>query len=668
MALRYGTRLGLTISILLFATVAAMTLAVAGLLAYNLNQQYFTTGSLLHQLANQNIEYGVTLPDRVMERIDATLLVQALLTAELVALAEEEGAASPEEIRAALNRVIERSTELYGMPLINEFKITDETGRAYISTDSEDFDFTDPGVAATGEGKFTALLEPGAKPMLEDVPARSADGEAYRYVGVSGVDQPRIVQVGVEEALLRAAVSDFQVQDSLERFMLREQFNRIAIIGADGNVLAAAAPEDSDAHLDDSIVRAARNYLRSGEQGPYFMGIAKEGAVVGDLGVITRLNVSAEGGPYALFVEHRVRENVAALIRNVGVVLLVGLLMVLVGVLVALVLARGLSRPIVELTRGVQEFAKGNLNYRLYFKRNDEFKKLSQSFNAMAISLQEHMHELEQATTQRERLESEVRIASEMQRALLPLSAPRLKELEIIGWSRPSREVGGDFYDYLELDDERVGVALGDATGKGVSAALLITQCSGMLRAVAHEESEPREILRRINMVFHKRAVRTRRFVTLSFLSIDAAKGTIKYASAGHPAPLLVNGRTGRVQWLTEVAPGFPLGIMPDSMYDQAEHTLDPSDTVLIFSDGLTDALNPQDELYGEDRIAAAVRSLAARPLDALLQNLREDVERHMQGREPFDDLTLVGIRYTGAGAGVAPESEAMATPPAVPR
>ena len=663
MALRYGTRLGLTISILLFATVAAMTLAVAGLLAYNLNQQYFTTGSLLHQLANQNIEYGVTLPDRVMERIDATLLVEALLTAELVALAEEEGASTPEEIRAALNRVIDRSTELYGMPLINEFKITDETGRAYISTSDQAFNFTDPSAAESGEGKFTALLEPGAKPMLEDIPARSGDGESYRYVGVGGVDKPRIVQVGVEEDLLQTAVSDFQVQDSLERFMLREQFNRIAIIGADGNVLAAAAPEGNHARVSDAIIRAARNYLRNGEQGPYFMGVAKEGARVGDLGVITRLNVAAEGGPYALFVEHRVRENVASLIRSVGVVLLVGLLMVLLGVLVALVLARGLSRPIVELTRGVQEFAKGNLNYRLYFKRNDEFKKLSQSFNAMAISLQEHMHELEQATAQRERLESEVRIASDMQRALLPESAPRVKGLEVLGWSRPSREVGGDFYDYIDLDADHLGIALGDATGKGISAALLITQCSGMLRSVAHEVTEPEEILRRTNVVFHKRAVQSRRFVTLCFLSLDAARGTMKYASAGHPAPLLVNGRTGRVQWLSEVEPGFPLGIMPDAKYEQAEHKLDPADTVLVFSDGLTDAQNPQDELYGEDRIEALVRRLATRPLDVLLHELREDVERHMQGREPFDDLTMVGIRYLGAGVR-AVEAPLVSPPP----
>jgi len=333
------------------------------------------------------------------------------------------------------------------------------------------------------------------------------------------------------------------------------------------------------------------------------------------------------------------------LFNRLGVVMAVGLVMVVVGVLVSLWLSRGLSKPIVQLSEGARQLGAGNLNYRLYWKRKDEFQELAQSFNIMAISLQEYMHELKQETSQRERLESEVRIAAEVQETLLPEHPPEVDGLELAGYSRPSRDVGGDFYDYFEVEPDVVCIVLGDATGKGLSAALLSSQCASILRTLANSLHDPAELLTRTNREFFNRVGPTHRFVTLFAMIIDVKRGVAKYASAGHPPPILINAHGGESRWLTN-EPGYPLLFFKDSTSTEKEIAFQPGDKLVLYSDGLTDARDGAGAFFGEDRIVSCVESAAGKPPQALLKALRKNVQAHMGGREPTDDLTMVAMGY----------------------
>lgn len=329
---------------------------------------------------------------------------------------------------------------------------------------------------------------------------------------------------------------------------------------------------------------------------------------------------------------------------------IIGMILVVFTIIVSMMLSRGLTKPLSELSRGARQFGEGNLNFRINLRRNDEFSDLAMSFNMMAISLQEHMLELQRETSEREKLESEFRIAHDMQQALLPDQAPDVPGLDLAGWSQPSKEVGGDFYDFLDFGDGRIGVALGDATGKGVPAALLTTQCSSVLRTISNIIHEPGKLLFHTNNEFYKQVSATHRFVTLFLLVIDMKTGLAQYVTAGHPPPLLVNSDSGESRWLDESL-GFPLGIVQDSTFTVCEYQLTPGDTIVIFSDGLTDARNHDEELYNDENIEVSVKGCVAGSSSDVLSGIRADVDAYMNGKEATDDMTIVVVKYSGVSA-----------------
>lgn len=453
---------------------------------------------------------------------------------------------------------------------------------------------------------------------------------------------------------IRRHLLNFETQSLLERNMVAREFSMMRIVTSTGETLAETTSPDFQPYeaMPEEINDFTANFFAQLESEG-----TKDFAIMGfgqDLGVLTQLK-SPEGADalYGLFVVHSSARQLQVIGDRLGVMTIIGTILFCLALFVCLFVSRGLSKPLQELSRGAKEFGEGNLNYRMKFRRQDEFNDLAQSFNIMAISIQEYMHELERETGKRERMESEFRIASEMQQALLPEAPPQVAGLEITGWSQPSKEVGGDFYDFLEFKPGVIGLVLGDATGKGVPAALLTTQCASALRTLASQFSDPSELLKRTNHEFHKRVSATHRFVTLLLMVIDTNTGIACYASAGHPTPLLINSNTGQSRWLEE-ATGFPLGIMPDAEYQCIEFQLEPGDTILIFSDGLTDARNHDDILYGEDHIQASVEALDIINVDTVLTKTRADVEHYMNGKEPADDLTIVVTQFIPEKAATA--------------
>lgn len=641
MALRFRTRLNLTIISLVFLVVSVMTAVVLVIFGVDMWRQNWQQGTLLTQVTTRNIEYGLSLPGQVESHIENQLLAQAYLTAELVALAERTEPNSPEDISSALQRALDRMSENGRLPFVNRFTVTNAHGTPYIYTGDTARSRSNP--PAIPE-KLLSLLSPKAMPITE----HADNAEADTYAAVSGVDKPRIVQVSANPLLLDTMGSYFSLQQLAERFMLADEYRGIAIVDTDGNIVAGAGEMslESSPTLRQHVQEASERFLRSPpKEMVAFDPIGREGSLIQDLGVITPLLSPTGELTHALYVLHNVSRQATYMLDRLGVLITVGFVLFMMSLIVTIFISRGLSKPLVELARGAREFGAGNFNYRVRMRRKDEFNDLAQSFNTMAISIQEYVHELEQETSRRERLESEFRIAAELQRTLLPEAPPEVEGLVLTGWSQPSKEVGGDFYDFIELGEGRIAIVLGDATGKGLSAALLSTQCSSILRTIAGHAPPASELLRQTNNEFYKRIGTTHRFVTLFLIIVDTKTGMATYASAGHPPALLVNAGTRSARWLTSEA-GYPLGIMGDATFTEAQFQLKPHDTILIYSDGLTDAQNHAGTMYGEDRIERFMKENAGESADAILAGLRSDAEKHMGGKDPIDDMTLVAIRY----------------------
>src|ERR671921_1110867 len=228
---------------------------------------------------------------------------------------------------------------------------------------------------------------------------------------------------------------------------------------------------------------------------------------------------------------------------------------------------------------------------------------------------------LEQEVRKRERVEHDLSVARSIQQASLPKEVPTLEGWQISPYYQPAREVGGDFYDFHLLPEGRLGLVVGDATGKGVPAALVMSTTCGMLQAVseASDSISPGEVLSRVNQTLFSR-IPSNMFVTCFYGVLDPKRATFTYANAGHDLPYLRHG-SGAEELR---ARGMPLGLMPEMSYEQKEIVLEPTDSALLYSDGLVEAHDPQGEMFGFPRLRELVAEYAEeRSLgEALLEEL----------------------------------------------
>ena len=253
---------------------------------------------------------------------------------------------------------------------------------------------------------------------------------------------------------------------------------------------------------------------------------------------------------------------------------------------------------------------------------------------------------LEQERIEREYVEHELRVARRIQQASLPKEVPKLEGWEITPYYRPAREVGGDFYDFHLLSEGRVGLVVGDATGKGVPAALVMSTTCGMLRLAAQGSSSPGQILQGVNEALFP-YITANMFVTCFYAILDPKSGSLTYANAGHDLPYL-HRRGGDCEELR--ARGMPLGLMPGMGYEEKEIVLEKGEAALFYSDGLVEAHDPESEMFGFPRLRTLVAEHGhERPLgEFLMAELDSFVGA---SREQEDDITLLTLRRSAIQA-----------------
>jgi predicted ester cyclase len=251
---------------------------------------------------------------------------------------------------------------------------------------------------------------------------------------------------------------------------------------------------------------------------------------------------------------------------------------------------------------------------------------------------------LDQELREREQVEQELQVARGIQQASLPKEAPALEGWQFTPYYQPAREVGGDFYDFFELPDERLGIVVGDATSKGVPAALVMASARSMLRAVARASNPPGDVLGKVNDSLVS-DIPANMFVTCFYAILDPKSGHLVYANAGHDMPYL-HRRNGDTEELR--ARGMPLGLMPSMSYEEKEIALDVGEGVFFYSDGLVEAHDPKGEMFGFPRLRALVGEHGEEQAlgDFLLEELYSFVG---EGWEQEDDITLLTLERSAS-------------------
>ena len=270
----------------------------------------------------------------------------------------------------------------------------------------------------------------------------------------------------------------------------------------------------------------------------------------------------------------------------------------------------------------------------------DDLDVLAAVASQAAISVQNaSMHE---SLLERERVDHDLKLAETVQKRFLPQSVPKVPGYEFYAHYHPAYEVGGDYYDFVSLPHNRTAIALGDVSGKGVAAALIMAKFSGDTRYCILTENSPAAAATELNALLCAAGI-DERFITMTLSVLDQQSHKLTYCSAGH-LPMMVRRASGQVEEFGEDVAGFPLGILPDSTYQQAEITLSPGDVVVVYSDGVTDSRSPSEQLYHTPetpRLRNRVAASSGGPESigrAILQDIREFSAGHSQA----DDITLI--------------------------
>jgi len=331
------------------------------------------------------------------------------------------------------------------------------------------------------------------------------------------------------------------------------------------------------------------------------------------------------------------------------IVLLIGIAGLAFLFFVVTSISRNITRPLSKLAETTAEIARGSLNVKFPAERShDEVGDLTTSFENMQLALKEYIANLKETTAAKERMESELMIARTIQMSFLPKRFPPFpekKEFDIYATIVPAREVGGDLYDFFLLDDETLFFSIGDVSGKGVPAALFMAVSKILMKGTVTLDMDLSEALARVNreLCVENDAMM---FLTYFCATLNVRTGELRYSNAGHNPPLIQRAG-GKTEWLP-LPEGFLLGVLEDSAYQTFTMFLPPGDTLFLYTDGVTEAMNKEGQAYSDESLQGLVESLAGAKPETMVR----EVVRHVQdfaGEAPqSDDITALAIRYRG--------------------
>jgi len=301
--------------------------------------------------------------------------------------------------------------------------------------------------------------------------------------------------------------------------------------------------------------------------------------------------------------------------------------------------------PFHSLADWVRQVGQGTVDEdEIDIDASDELGEIAQAFNMMTNKFRE----AQVSVIEQQRLQKELQVAQEIQQMLLPSDFPNVKGYDLASFYEAAKEVGGDLFDFVEVDNDTIGICVADVAGKGVPGSLIMTMIRTALRLEARGNKNPAEVLSRVNR-FVTDDMKRGMFVTMFYMVLDSRKRIINYASAGHNPMILYRGSTKQTYFLNPS--GFPVGIqLPDitlfeQKIEQDSIRLREDDLLVLYTDGITEAMNPKRELYREERFLDAVRNHAHFDVTDFINSVKDDIKNHTQNYPQNDDITFVAVK-----------------------
>ncbi len=304
---------------------------------------------------------------------------------------------------------------------------------------------------------------------------------------------------------------------------------------------------------------------------------------------------------------------------------------IVIGIIASVFLGSAISRPIKVLEEAMKRVSAGDLNQNVDIPTRDEIGTLARTFNYMTEGLRE-----------KEKLKKEFLIAREVQFNLLPRTIPEHARLEVATYFEPATEVGGDFYDYLPMGNDKLGVIIGDVSGHGMSAGLLMAITKSCIHTQLSYTGEVNQMMSSMNNILLSLS-EPRSMVTLFYSVIDFKELSIDYADAGHPFTYIIRGNKPDVIALEAIS--YPLGVKSDLAFSSQRHKLEPGDFLVYYSDGIVEALDEEGSVFGYERLEELLSSRVYESPEELLDALITEVRIHIGSAEQFDDMTAVVLR-----------------------
>lgn len=368
------------------------------------------------------------------------------------------------------------------------------------------------------------------------------------------------------------------------------------------------------------------------------------------------VSLSPAGGPMDVISSFSIasKEVISRSIVVLLVLLLIVLsVVVLMTVIIGLHMSKRLTQPMLELMNGVKAISQGDLSFRLDIHTGDEIEDFAEAFNLMALRVQDYITTLSAAAVKEERGATELAVARQIQDSILPGDSDSFtdrKDVIVVSWSGPAKEVGGDYYDYFFVDDTHLAVVMADASGKGVPAALFMVIARTLFRDSIKAGITPAQVLMEVNGRLCENNT-TGMFVTAFMGILDISTGGLIYANAGHTPPMIY--RAGEdFQWLHMHKSLFLAG-MEDTVYENEEVFLEPGEMVLLYTDGVTEAKNEAGVFFTKTRLRDYMNRPDVRFMTpaGILEGLSEAISEFRGCADQADDITALMLKYLGREA-----------------
>ena len=326
------------------------------------------------------------------------------------------------------------------------------------------------------------------------------------------------------------------------------------------------------------------------------------------------------------------------------------LVILVASILLLYLINRSAIRPLGKVQKGVREYIVTKQSAPIVQKMNEirqrnEFGVLADDVSQLVVEMDRHTSEIEKLTGERERVATELSLAANIQMGVLPVNFPNEPDYEIHASMTPAKEVGGDLYDFFDIDDTHLGLVIGDVSGKGVPASLFMMISKLLIQEYGKSNISPAMVLAKANQTLCKNNTNDM-FVTVWFGILDRTTGKITAASAGHEFPIL-RDPDGEFRLIKD-RHGFVLGGMEMSRYKDYELELQPGGTLLLYTDGAAEATNAENELFGTDRMLDALNQHLDDHPKEVIAHLTEAIEAFVGDAPQFDDLTMLCVRYNG--------------------